>query len=182
MNAVVMNTKPPLIPYIIARYWTNAEKRQTVKLHSLVSIPESTEFLLASSIPTVEPDFATVSKEIQRMNLHSNCCCQHEKKDRLHGQIYINKDRCTKTTCLGVNHRKEILRKHNDTSKGSILKVRENSGWKNSSIMSNLRSYLFSNSPVRCLLTNVVFPEQLDQPKYDYWHKNCNQFKQIKTF
>jgi hypothetical protein len=45
----------------------------------LVTIPKTTKFLLASSIPTVETDLATVSEEIKRMNLNTNSGCKNTR-------------------------------------------------------------------------------------------------------
>lgn len=41
----------------------------------VVSISEATKLLLASCVPAVEPNFATVGREVQRVHLHADGCC-----------------------------------------------------------------------------------------------------------
>lgn len=41
----------------------------------LITISQTTELLLSSSVPAVKPDFPTVCEEVQWVNLHTNGCC-----------------------------------------------------------------------------------------------------------
>lgn len=48
--------------------------KEVIIIHLLVTISETTKFLLPSCIPAVEANLSTVCKEIQWMNLHTNSC------------------------------------------------------------------------------------------------------------
>lgn len=43
----------------------------------VIPISKPAELLLTSCVPAVETDWTTVSVEVQRVHLHSNCCCKY---------------------------------------------------------------------------------------------------------
>lgn len=57
---------------------TSCENPESIKeaiiIHLLVTISETTKFLLSSCIPAVEANLSTVRIEIQWVNFHANGC------------------------------------------------------------------------------------------------------------
>lgn len=106
------------------------QNSHSFRYYLLVTITQTTKLLLTSSVPTVKSNFSTVCEEVQWMHLHTNGSWFHKKNIRMNPI----KRKIPNSTINRVNHQIQNI----------LPKL--------------VRSYFFSNSPVRCLFTNVVFP------------------------
>ena len=62
--------------------WCKVKTKAEQTIYLLVTISKATKFLLPSSVPAVEPDFPTVCKEVQWMDLHTNSCCSRRRNNK----------------------------------------------------------------------------------------------------
>lgn len=121
----------------------------------IVAIPETTELFLAGCVPAVKPDFAAIGGKIQGTYFYSDGGCK--AKRCVSAQLHMAKE---------FNLQFRLSEQY---------QIRISQLW-------YVRSYFFSNSPVKWRFTNVVLPAKATatyQPKVTAQGGTATHAKQL---